>query len=68
MDDPGAQVLVIFGDRDEFTGETQYETWARAIAENGKGTVQVKKVEDATHFWHGRAGRALVRTVEDWLS
>ncbi|KAI0789879.1 alpha/beta-hydrolase [Abortiporus biennis] len=55
-----ADVLVVFGDHDEFTGEESYDTWAedlkRQVQGEGKGHLQIVKVEGATHFWTDHLG------------
>lgn len=63
VEHPESNVLVIFGDRDEFTSQYKYETWASGL----KGNVKVVQVKDASHFWSGQSGRELGEVVGKWL-
>jgi len=69
---PVSNSLVIFGTRDEFTSAASYETWIQALQKEaegeGKGHLEVVKVDGATHFWGGEHGRELQRAIEGWLS
>ena len=64
-----ANVLIVYGDQDEFTGTSSYETWTKdlQVTAGGKGAFSVFKVKDATHFWLGSAGSKLSSIVEGWL-
>ena len=61
---PDSNVLVIFGDQDEFTSQSKYATWASGL----KGNVKTVEVKDASHFWSGRSGYELAEIVNKWLS
>ena len=60
---PDSNVLIIFGDRDEFTSQSNYTTWASGL----KGNVKIVEVKDASHFWGGRSGHELEDLVNKWL-
>ena len=60
---PNSNVLIIFGDRDEFTSQSNYTTWASGL----KGNVKIVEVKDASHFWLGRSGDELGEIVSKWL-
>ena len=60
---PDSNVLIIFGDRDEFTSQSNYTTWASDL----KGNVKIVEIKDASHFWGGRSGRELGEIVNKWL-
>ena len=60
---PDSNVLIIFGDRDEFTSQSNYTTWASGL----KGNVKIVEVKDASHFWGGHSGHELGEIVSKWL-
>ena len=61
---PRSNVLIIFGDCDEFTSQSKYQAWAAGLeAEN----VEIHEVEGASHFWHGSSARKLAEIVGKWL-
>lgn len=53
--DPRSNVLIIFGDRDEFTGIGNYTNWANGLQAIGDkettGSLQIISVAGANHFW-----------------
>ncbi|KJA19450.1 hypothetical protein HYPSUDRAFT_143778 [Hypholoma sublateritium FD-334 SS-4] len=61
---PDSNVLVIFGDQDEFTSIAKYRTWA---SELGGSNLEIREIPNASHFWHGRSGRELQGIVSRWL-
>ncbi|RDX57159.1 alpha/beta-hydrolase [Lentinus brumalis] len=78
--DPRSNVLLIYGDEDEFTSASSYDAWVadlqkdREVASSSEqtrqspGKLEVVKVEGASHFW--REDDAVVRlidTVSAWL-
>ncbi|KAJ7773100.1 Alpha/Beta hydrolase protein [Mycena metata] len=69
--DPKANVLVVFGDCDEFTGVGRYRTWGGVLEGigGGKGTGKVECVEvkGGSHFWRDRDGKAVVERLVGWL-
>ncbi|EPT01649.1 hypothetical protein FOMPIDRAFT_1119778 [Fomitopsis schrenkii] len=68
--DPGARVLVLYGDHDDFTSVEAYDVWAHNLTEVAATDVlRIVKVEGANHFWRKRSPQAkLVDTFETWLS
>ncbi|KDQ56986.1 hypothetical protein JAAARDRAFT_131498 [Jaapia argillacea MUCL 33604] len=71
--DPSSDILVIYGDRDEFTGIASYQTWAeelkRQAAGAGKGKLQVQRIDGGSHFWFHQAEiqSSLQQVVRAWL-
>ena len=59
-----SNVLIIFGDRDEFTSQSNYATWASGL----KGNVKVVEVKDASHFWGGHSGQELREIVTNYVT
>ena len=71
---PGASVLVMHGDEDNFTSVSAYGSWASALqsshgeSELQNGRLEVVKVEGASHFWQEEhAVQHLVDTISSWL-
>lgn len=71
---PRSKVLIVFGDHDEFTGESSYDTWAEELRKQGSGAgtgrLEIAKIGGATHFWtdEENARRRLVEKILDWVS
>jgi len=67
--DSTANVLVLFGDRDEFTAGAKYEAWSKELEHEatGMGSLNVVKIANATHFWSGRERQKLGQVLEEWL-
>lgn len=70
----GANVLVLYGDHDEFTSAASYDAWVnglRVVNEEGghsDATLKVVKVEGASHFWReDDAVEGLLDTMSSWL-
>ncbi|KAI7868712.1 Alpha/Beta hydrolase protein [Spinellus fusiger] len=63
-DEAEGHVLIVYGDRDQFTASQSYQTW---LADHCKGHVQAEIVQSADHFWSGYE-RQLVTRVDHWLS
>ena len=60
---PDSNVLIIFGDRDEFTSQSKYTTWASSL----KGNVEIVQINNASHFWSGDSEHKLGEIVNKWL-
>jgi hypothetical protein len=63
LEHPESKVLVIHGDRDEFTSHAKYQEWISEL----RGNVEVVEVENGAHFWLGSSGGQLIEAVERWL-
>ena len=65
INDPRSNVLVVHGDRDEFTGVGAYEgyRWAAELRKN-EGEFRVELVQGATHFWASRSGQRLNEIIK----
>ena len=64
--------MVLYGDRDQFTGIARYETWVKSLQEAGalpsrKTVVSHTKIEGGDHFWHGEALDHMLIEVEKWV-
>lgn len=60
---PNSNVLLVFGDQDEFTSQSKYMTWGSCL----KGNVEIVQVKDASHFWRGQSGEELGEMVNKWV-
>jgi uncharacterized protein len=73
LHDPRSKVLILYGDRDDFTSVESYDAWVESLKleANGdnRGHLQVEKIEGANHFWADRTTRgAMLRYIQDWVS
>ena len=66
---PAANVLVLFGDRDEFTSESSYDSWVQGLVKDAGDNVflTVEKITGGTHFWRGQSTSGMNRAVRGWL-
>lgn len=74
VQNPRSNVLILYGDRDEFTGTDSYDAWVKELQRDvGRctgdtgGRLQVGFVEGATHFWEHRKAQIMQQIVEQWL-
>lgn len=58
-----SNVLVVFGNNDDFTSHSNYRNWVSSLT----GNFEVVEVENASHFWRGRSAQELVTAVSNWL-
>jgi len=68
---PEARLLLIYGDKDEFTSKSKYDDWVDSCRrmDGLKAELDVVRVAGANHFWQSRDARtALERAVDSWLS
>jgi alpha/beta superfamily hydrolase len=66
--DPRSNVLVIYGDCDEFTSDARYGRWAEEMRKDGReDKLHVVRVEGASHFWGGSSAQELARVVKEWV-
>ncbi|KIJ66747.1 hypothetical protein HYDPIDRAFT_128047 [Hydnomerulius pinastri MD-312] len=68
--DPGVNMLVIYGEQDDFTSKSKYDAWAESLrqTEGAKAQLEIVSVPKADHFWHsGPSKTTLMRTLETWL-
>ena len=61
---------MIYGDKDEFTGRSNYDTWSEGLKKDakGEGRLKVVKVIGGSHFWRGRDRKEMTDAVEQWLT
>lgn len=63
-----SHVLVVFGDRDEFTSVEKYREWQKGLEEvSSSERLRVVEVEGASHFWRGPSGQQLGEEIRRWL-
>ncbi|KAI0033538.1 Alpha/Beta hydrolase protein [Vararia minispora EC-137] len=76
MCNPESRILVIFGDRDEFTGMSSYDRWIQRlqrIATHGQTRTEVGsslrtvRIGGGTHFWRGDDLTRMIAAVEEFL-
>ena len=60
-----ARVLVVYGDEDEFTGESAYRAWAEALERTGR--VRCVRIGGGTHLWRGADLLEAVAAVEGFV-
>ena len=65
--DECANILVVYGDRDEFTGVEQYRSWTEGLQRDGGDRVRVAEVVSGSHFWQGHSGEQLEELMGEWL-
>lgn len=66
IQDDGSNLLVIYGDQDEFTSIVNYERWSQQLDKAGGQGLRIVGVRGGTHFWHGRAGETMKQCVTDF--
>ncbi|QRW03773.1 hypothetical protein RhiLY_02772 [Ceratobasidium sp. AG-Ba] len=76
--DPRARLLILHGDRDQFTAIEKYTTWATSLQpvldqiqetpETAPAKVQIKVVPGADHFWRGRYNGQMRDIITSWLN
>jgi len=66
INDPQSNILIVHGDRDEFTSAETYEGWVTELRKNS-GEFRVEVVQGATHFWTSRSGQRLMEIVKGWV-
>ncbi|KAG6900698.1 hypothetical protein C0993_005010 [Termitomyces sp. T159_Od127] len=60
-----SHVLVVFGDRDEFTSVEKYREWQKSLEEvSSSERLRVVEVGGASHFWRGPSGQQLGEEVK----
>ena len=80
--DPRSNVLIVYGDDDNFTSEAAYDAWV-ATLQSGKtnpgaseqgntaadhGKLEIVKITGASHFWREEtAVHRLLEVVRAWL-
>ncbi|KAJ7650393.1 alpha/beta-hydrolase [Roridomyces roridus] len=66
LGNPKGNLLVVYGDGDDFTAVETYRRWKDAFSRDCK--LEVVEVAGATHFWRDSDGVELVGIVEKWLA
>ena len=68
---PEARLLLIYGDKDEFTSASKYDDWVDACRQTDglKAKLDVLRVMGANHFWRSHDARTILeQAVGSWLS
>ncbi|KAH7928261.1 alpha/beta-hydrolase [Leucogyrophana mollusca] len=69
--EPTSNLLIVFGENDEFTSKSKYDAWAKLLKEQepGKAALEIVSIPGASHFWRAtEEQRMLEETLENWLS
>lgn len=66
ISDPRSNVLIVYGDQDEFTAVETYEGWVAELRTNDR-EFRAELVQGATHFWTSRSGQRLREIVKSWV-
>ncbi|KAI0684706.1 alpha/beta-hydrolase [Cytidiella melzeri] len=72
LHNPQSNVLVVYGDHDNFTSVESYDMWADGLKHEVEGTncgkLDVKKVERANHFWASDTARDnMLQCIQEWV-
>jgi len=67
IQEPKSSLLVLYGDKDQFTSLHRYERWVEKLNNEARGQLSTVQVESGDHFWHGRAGEEMCSAVGHWL-
>jgi len=68
IQDSRSNVLIVYGDCDEFTGDTRYGSWVEELRkDSSSGSLRIARIEGATHFWGGHSAQNLGEIVVDWI-
>ncbi|KZT42157.1 alpha/beta-hydrolase [Sistotremastrum suecicum HHB10207 ss-3] len=67
LQEPSSNVLIIYGDEDNFTSISQYKKWTGELLKITRGRLKTYEVEDADHFWRGENGERMWERIESWL-
>lgn len=64
-----SNLLVVYGDRDEFTSISSYKVWVEQLekAASSSDRLHIVEIPNASHFWHGHTGLELGRVLRGWL-
>ncbi|KAF8206574.1 Alpha/Beta hydrolase protein [Mycena galopus ATCC 62051] len=65
--DPASNVLVVFGDCDQFTSVAAYRTWKDTLETPPAAKLKCVEVKDGSHFWRDNDGDELVELVSGWV-
>lgn len=74
LQNPRSDVLIIYGDCDQFTGEQNYDAWSEdlkaQVSGDGKGKLEIAKIDGASHFWIDREDckNRLLQKIVEWDS
>lgn len=67
VQDDNSNVLVIYGDEDEFTSISKYRRWSGELESRARD-VEKFEIAGGTHFWRGQAGDEMQQSVIGWLT
>ena len=64
----GSDLLLIYGDRDQFTAVEKLRGWSSRLEVVGGERVTTREITGADHFWREESGRnGLITALFDWL-
>lgn len=75
---PKSDVLILYGENDQFTKAAKYEGWVKTLETaaakvgcgrrtGGTGKVAVQTLQNGDHFWQGPIMRDLRKSIAEWL-
>ncbi len=69
LKDDRSNVLVAYGDKDEFTGVSNYKGWAEQLIKAAlkSNRLRIVEIQNASHFWRGHTGLELAQMLGGWL-
>jgi len=68
--DSRSNVLVVYSDRDEFTGIGSYDAWADSLRREAgdRGNLEVVRIEGANHFWsYPETKDKMLQCIMNWI-
>lgn len=63
-----SNVLVLYGDQDQFTSLRNYEQWTASLKGIAKGQFLAHMVANTDHFWKDTGGEQLCLVISQWLN
>lgn len=61
-----SNVLIVYGDQDEFTSLNKYQAWSSELI--GGGNVEVREIHNGSHFWRGKSAMDLIAVMKEWMN
>lgn len=69
LHDANSNILVLFGDQDEFTTIESYTAWIAQLEKysGDPNRLKVQRIDGGTHFWLQDKAEAMLQAVGQWL-
>ncbi|KAB5595723.1 hypothetical protein CTheo_736 [Ceratobasidium theobromae] len=67
---PQAHILIIYGDKDQFTSSDNYQIWTNNLQTTQTtpgAAIETRMVPGADHFWRARFNRQMKEIISSWL-